>query len=310
MRRQSFGAFECLVVDDGSTDRTREIVREFERVDGRFRALASPGQGLIQGLNHGIAFARSPWIARMDADDLMHKRRLELQLAEVRRRPGLAGVGAHVRMFPRRALTNGRLKYEAWLNSIRSAADVYRERFVECPLAHPTWLVKRELLCRLSYRDIGAAEDYDLLLRLLSEGWELSVVPACLHLWRDHAGRASRCQSRYDQARFTWLKALHLSRTVLAERGSYTLWGYGATGKNLCHELQRRGHSPSHIVEVHPGRLGQRIQGASVVQPSALEHLRGQPLIVSVAGELARREIRQALASLGYSEPDDFVCAA
>lgn len=252
----------------------------------------------------------APWVARMDADDLMVKRRLELQYAAVTRSPELAGVGTHVRMFPRRALTRGRLRYEAWLNSIQTAADVYRERFVECPLAHPTWLLKREVLARLAYRDNGAAEDYDVMLRLLAKGLPMGVVPTCLHLWRDHPGRASRQQSRYDQTRFTWLKALHLSRTVLSGWASYTLWGYGATGKSLCHALRQRGHSPSHIIEVHPGRLGQCIHGAKVVAPAALEHLRGKPLIVSVAGESARREIRQALAGFGYTEPVDFVCAA
>jgi len=246
----------------------------------------------------------------MDADDLMVKRRLERQLAELDRRPGLAGVGAHVRMFPRTGLSAGRLAYEAWLNSMTSEGDVRRERFVECPLAHPTWLFRTELMRSFGYRDNGAAEDYDLLLRLLGAGVELGVVPERLLHWRDHPERASRRDARYEQHRFTWLKALHLSSTVLEGRADYVLWGYGSTGKSLCHELLRLGHRPSHIVELHPGRLGQRIHGALVVEPAALAELPRLPLVVSVAGARARGEIRSALTELGFREEEHYVVAA
>jgi hypothetical protein len=88
------------------------------------------------------------------------------------------------------------------------------------------------------------------------------------------------------------------------------LWGYGSTGKTLCHELMRLGHRPSHIVELHPGRLGQRIHGARVVEPAALVGLRDLPLIVSVAGAGARSEIRAALEQLDFREADRYVFAA
>ena len=310
VRRQSYPHFECIVVDDGSSDATPALARRFEQADSRFRLLARPASGLVAALNAGVAAARAPWLARMDADDEMLERRLEVQLAELARRPSLGGVGSHVRIFPREELSAGRLAYETWLNSIASASDVWRHRFVECPLAHPTWLFRTELMQRFGYRDNGAAEDYDLLLRLLAAGVELGVVPEPLLRWRDHPERASRRDARYGQRRFTWLKALHLSNTVLAGRPEYVLWGYGSTGKTLCHELLARGHRPSHIVEVHPGRLGQRIQGALVVEPAALEHLRELPLIVSVAGASARSEIQAALLELGFRDADDYVFAA
>jgi hypothetical protein len=73
-----------------------------------------------------------------------------------------------------------------------------------------------------------------------------------------------------------------------------------------------RGHAkhPAVIIELHPGRIGKRIQGARVIAPDALERELGMPLIVSVAGETARAQIRAALAKLGFRETLDFVCAA
>lgn len=310
VRRQSFPHFECIVVDDGSSDGTPRLARAFAEADPRIRLLKRPAAGLVASLNAGVAAARAPWLARMDADDVMVRRRLELQLAELARQPELEGVGAHVRIFPRAGLSAGRRAYEAWLNSMANATDVWRERFVECPLAHPTWLFRTDLMRRFPYRDNGAPEDYDLLLRGLAAGAKFGVVRRRLHCWRDHPGRASRLDARYGQDRFTWLKALHLSRTVLKGHGAYVLWGYGGTGKALCHELMRLGHHPSHIVELHPGRLGQRIQGALVVEPAALARLRDVPLIVSVAGVVARGQIRAALEQLEFREAEHYVFAA
>ena len=64
------------------------------------------------------------------------------------------------------------------------------------------------------------------------------------------------------------------------------------------------------MVEVHPGRLGQTIHGAPVVAPEALRTITGRPVVVSVAGAGPRRQIREALTTMGFHETRDFVCAA
>jgi len=177
-------------------------------------------------------------------------------------------------------------------------------------LAHPTWLLSTELCRALGYQALDAPEDYDLLLRALSDGHRLGVVPRRLLHWRDHERRLSRVDQRYRQTRFVWLKARSLSSSFLKDHPRYVLWGYGDTGRALSRELSRFGHQPSHIVEVHPGRLGQTIAGAPVIPATALMGLRGRPLIVSVAGATARCEIRAALERMGFREGADYVCAA
>ncbi len=308
--RQSREDFECIVVDDASTDGTGAIAEAFAARDPRFRVIRKGRSGLVAALNEGLAAARAPWIARMDADDWMVRRRLEYQLTGLAADSGLAGVGSHVRVFPRAGLRDGRRNYEAWLNSMRGPEDVRRERFVECPLAHPTWFIERRLLVEFGYRDHDAPEDYDLLLRLLGAGHRLGVVPRRLLHWRDSEARLSRVDARYSQSRFTWLKALHLSRSFLLGHARYVLWGYGGTGKALAEQLASRGHVPSHIVEVHPGRIGQTIRGAPVIDPASLGGLHVERMIVSVAGERARGQIRDELTRMGRQEGTDYVCAA
>jgi glycosyltransferase involved in cell wall biosynthesis len=328
IRRQRGVELECVAVDDGSSDGSLACLEQAAASDARIRVFSMPHRGIVEALNHGLAHCRGELVARMDADDIMHRQRLASQVAWLESHPELAGVGCHVRLFPRLSprlspglgasegrAVEGRREYERWLNSLADAADVSRDQFIECPLAHPSWLLRRELFQRFAYRDMGWPEDYDLLLRLLSSGHALGVVPRRLLSWRDSPGRLSRCSVLYSDERFTRAKAHFLAGSWLARHSSYVLWGYGSTGGALCRALLEHGKQPRAIIEVHPGRIGQRIQGAPVVTPDALlDARRGPtgdlPIIVSVARAAARNQVRVALHALGLRELRDFICAA
>ena len=273
VQRQSEARWHCVIVDDGSQDGTLACARDFADWDPRFEIVGTPHRGIVAALNAGLQRCRSPLIARMDADDLMHRHRLAVQAQALRNDPRLAAVGCHVRLFPRRHLRPGRRSYEGWLNSLDTAEDVRRDAFVECPVVHPTLMMRRALLTKLGYRDCGWPEDYDLLLRALTRGWRVGMVPQRLLSWRDAPERLSRTHPAYDLVRFTACKAAFLAQSFLANTETYVLWGYGSTGKALRRALSLHGKTPSHIVELHPGRLGKRIHGAPVVPPQALPGL-------------------------------------
>ncbi len=308
--RQRECRWECVAVDDGSSDRSAEILCRLAKEDSRLRVLHMPHCGIVASLNAGLDACEGDCVVRMDADDLMHQDRLSVQLGALHGAAHLAGVGCHVRLFPRRHLMQGRLEYEAWLNSLRDDEHIARDAFVECPLAHPTWMMRADVLREYRYRDMGWPEDYDLLLRMLGRGLRLGTVPRPLHLWRDGPQRLSRTSPNYASDRFVACKAHHLARTFLAGRRGYVLWGYGATGRTLARELIKEELRPSHIVEVHPGRIGQRILGAPVISPYQLPTIRFEKMIVSVAGMCPREQVRQTARALGYVETRDFVCAA
>jgi cellulose synthase/poly-beta-1,6-N-acetylglucosamine synthase-like glycosyltransferase len=308
--RQSLADFECVVVDDGSRDASRALAERFAAGDARFRVHAQPHRGLVSALGAGLALCRAPVVARMDADDLMHRERLARQLAALDADPGLAAVGCRVRLFPRRALGNGMRSYERWLNAIDSPARLRAEAFVECPVAHPSLAIRTPLVRALGWRECGWPEDYDLVLRLLARGEAIGVVPRRLLSWRERPDRLSRTSPVYAAERFTACKAAFLAQGLLAGGERYLLWGHGPTGRALKRALAAHGKEPSAIVEVHPRRLGQRIAGVPVIAPEALASHPREPLVVAVAGERARGLIRAQLARLGFRETCDFVCAA
>jgi glycosyltransferase involved in cell wall biosynthesis len=310
LQRQVEQRWQCVLVDDGSDDGSLAYARWFAAQDARFTVVATPHQGLVAALHIGLAHCRGRLVARMDADDLMHRQRLALQRRVIEESPHLTAVGCHVRLFPRHSLPEGWRAYERWLNSIDSPGRVRQEAFVECPLAHPTLMLRREVLQTLGYRDCGWPEDYDLLLRLLTQGYGVSVVPRRLLCWRDSPGRLSRTSPTYALERFAACKAAFLTISFLKGTETYILWGYGDTGKTLRRALLPYGKVPSHIVEIHPGRMGNRIHNAPVIRPEDLVRVPRARVVVSVAGAQARQEIRQVMACLGFVELRDFVCAA
>lgn len=310
IQRQSEPEWQCVIVDDGSQDESANCARWFAERDPRFRLIETAPQGLVEALNTGWSYCSGALIARMDADDIMHRHRLARQGNALSANPSLAAVGCHVRLFPRQHLRDGRLAYERWLNRITSARRIREEAFVECPIAHPTLMIRRDLLRTFGYRDCGWPEDYDLILRLLTDGYTIDMVPQRLLSWRDHPTRLSRTSHIYSLTQFTACKAAFLATSFLAATDTYILWGYGGTGKTLRRALAKHGKHPAYIVELHPRRLGKTIHRAPVIPPEALVTTPRHPVIISVAGERGRSDIRAAMQAMGFEELRDFVCAA
>ena len=310
IQRQTETRWECIAVDDGSTDAGPGLIEAARAADPRFVLISRPRAGLVAALNAGLARCRADFIARMDADDWMHRDRLAAQLSGLAARPELAGLGTRVRTFPRGPDNPGRQRYEHWLNHLDKPESVARDAFIECPLAHPTLMIRGPVLRAFGYRDMGWPEDYDLVLRLLAAGHSLANLSRRLLGWRDGPGRLSRRAPEYALERFTACKAAHLASGPLQASDHYLLWGYGSTGRALRRALLPLGKTPSHIIEVHPRRVGKTIHGAPVVPPEAIPGLPRHPLLVSVAGPGPRGEIRSALAAMALQEGRDFYCTA
>jgi len=155
LQRQTEQRWQCVLVDDGSDDGSLACARWFAAQDARFAVVTLSHQGLVAALHAGLAYCRGHFVARMDADDLMHHQRLALQVQALAESPYLTAVGCHVRLFPRHGLPEGRRAYERWLNSINTPGRVRQDAFVECPLAHLALMLRREVLQTLGYRDCG-----------------------------------------------------------------------------------------------------------------------------------------------------------
>ena len=156
---QTMQDWELIVIDDGSSDRSAEIVESFR--DERIRLVREAlSAGLAARLNQAVALARGEFIARMDADDICFPQRLSRQVARLGEEPQLDLIGCAALVFT----SSGKLVGEMPIGLHHQ--DIVARPFAGFPLPHPTWCGRASWFRKNHYDDkLRYAEDQDLLLR-------------------------------------------------------------------------------------------------------------------------------------------------
>ena len=308
IEEQTFRDWELIAFDDGSSDTSRRLANAAAAADARIRVIPSGHVGIVEALRRGCGEGRGEFLARMDADDVSLPERLERQLALMDAKPDAALCGARVRMTGER-IGPGRRRYEAWINALVSHEDMVRELFVECPIPHPSFLLRREAYEAVGgYEDHGWAEDYDLVMRLWQSGAHLAKEPAALLEWHEAPMRLSMRDARYSAERFRTLKRHYLTRTYLAGRPGFHQWGAGEVGKLWLREWE--GARPEAVVDINPRKIGRVIHDVPVIAPEALPAPGKSFVVVAVGAPSARDEIRAWLNPRGYRELEDYLFLA
>lgn len=206
--RQSFDDFELLLVNDGSTDDSQQIIDEYASRDKRIIAYKQRNKGLVTTLNETIKKARGVYIARIDADDPSLPNRLKLQVNLFKDIPGLVLVGGTYEIIDDSGAPAG-MSY-----AVGRDEDLRRALLIRNPFGHGGVMYRKDAAIKagLYSTNHGPTEDYDLWIRMARLG-SLAAVVEPIYRYRVVPSGISQSNS-YDQA-------IHTKQHISAQWANY-----------------------------------------------------------------------------------------
>lgn len=216
---QTYKNFELIVIDDGSTDNSFDIMKRFAKQDSRIRVYRnSQNLNIANTLNRGIKLAKSQYIARMDADDVALPHRLEKQMHFLLTHPPVVIVGGQCQTIDITGKVIGQKHFPVSNQNIKEAL------FTSNPIQHPTAIINRALLPNdfAWYNPaLPPAEDYDLFFRLAKYGTFHNLKSIVLQ-YRQYLG--SETFKNPVNTFYMTKKVRHLAVTQYGYRPSLKSW--------------------------------------------------------------------------------------
>jgi glycosyltransferase EpsE len=221
IQAQTLSDWELIVVNDGSTDGTEDIVRQYASQDARIRLITNEiNLGLPTSLNRGIEVASTDLIARADADDTNLPDRLERQYAFLQKNPEVDVLGTGAWLLD----ANGMRVNKASLPE--SHDELAKLSFLKTPFFHPSVLIRRRFFDKAGKYDAVyvRTEDRELWLRGLQKGCQYANLPEPL------------IEYATDGYVRSWRSILHQSLSLLKIARAYkTRNGYVLVAMSVLH---------------------------------------------------------------------------
>ncbi len=213
---QTFKDFEFLIIDDGSTDSSVEIIRSY--TDPRIRLIQNGKNiGLTRSLNKGIKLARGEYIARMDADDISLPERIEKQIEYLDYHPDVGVLGTRFFEIDK----NGNVRREIYVPL--SKRNIERQLYTINCFCHSSVMMRRSCIEKVGLYDetIKYAQDYELWLRMI-DVCQLENHPELLHKWRYNTRTGISVKKSYEQNKNAEeIREKHIKRKLKANLIDY-----------------------------------------------------------------------------------------
>ncbi|WP_456459378.1 glycosyltransferase [Reichenbachiella sp.] len=300
--------FELLLIDNNSTDQSKDIAIKFASKDLRIKLLSETQQGVVFAANTGMRAAKGEFIARMDADDVAHPERLKRQLNHLNSNPDIAISAAQVNYKTNNHELSDFSHFVKWSNNLTSWNDIYQNRFVEFPVVNPTLMFRRSLLEEVGYlKEGGFPEDYEWFLRVIDKGFKVEKLPLPLLDWHDSSSRLTRTDPRYQSDAFFRIKTEYLTKHLKnINQTKVWIWGAGNLGLKRSQLLLNHGIEILGYIDI---KKGKQLNGFSCVHFEDIQ-IETQPFIISyITNRNKRDEVRSFLASKGYQEGKNYIIA-
>lgn len=175
IRNQTYKNLEIIIIDDASTDNTYNIIKKLEEEDSRIITYRNnKNSKIVESLNFGISKAKGKYIARMDGDDTCSPNKLYEQYLYLQNHPEISLVGTNLNVIDEKG------NYIFTASKCNSPYKMSKYIKYASPIAH-IWMTTKEIYNKIGPYRMPGVEDYDFLLRLLSNGYLIANINDSLY---------------------------------------------------------------------------------------------------------------------------------
>ena len=304
---QEYPNWELIAANDGSTDRTSEILHDYASRDARIRVIDKEHSSLLPTLRVGYALATGTLIHRMDSDDRMPEYKLRVMVENwMKHGKGTLITGGTQHFVEDGELGDGFRRYDEWLCDVARTNSHLEQIYRECVIPSSCWIMHREDFDRVgAFNSDVFPEDYDLTFRLYKAGINIVGLPMVFHFWRDRGDRISRNWECYKDNRYYALKVERFLDIDFDENRPLVIWGAGKNGKDLVKTFMDSGVNPAWVCD-NERKIGKDIYGIRMQHIDELSNFENPQILVAVASPNDQIQIRETLREMSKEPIRDF----
>lgn len=308
---QTYSNLELILINDGSTDSSLDIMLHYAKSDSRVVLLSRSTNNFIPAINDGIKIARGEYIARMDSDDISHPNRFALQVDYLNRHRDIYLLGTNYSiLFEPDISEKTKKKYEgSWKRGQLpiDSEDVFFSINEGQKFMQPSTMMRRELFDMVGFYQEYLIEDIEFYFRVAKKGLGIAKLEETLFTYRAREGSRSTDAFRKVQTNQIIRMKLQFLLTEnpnLNQIQHYSIWGADISGAEAYQILREALPAARCVAFIDPYKIGEKKEAVEVLAPEALHTLKVDYIFICT--QSGAHSARAYLKSLGKQEQEDY----
>ncbi|RDU22813.1 glycosyltransferase family 2 protein [Anaerosacchariphilus polymeriproducens] len=309
--KQTYSYFELILINDGSTDKSLDIIIEYAKKDQRVVMLSRSTNSFIEAVNDGIRIARGEYIARMDSDDISHPNRFQKQVEFLNTHEDIYLLGTNYSIIFDDGLTeNTKKKYIGSHKRGQEPVDnnnVFLSINEGQKFMQPSTMMRREIYEKVGlYKDF-LIEDIEFYFRVAAKGLGIAKLEEELFHYRAREGSRSTDEFRKKQThQIIQMKLQYLFSELIPQKKirSYLIWGADISGEEALNLLKDKFPNAECKAFIDPYKAGKILQFVPIISPEEFPHYFVDYIFICT--QSGARPAREFLKKEGKEEIKEF----
>lgn len=308
---QTYSNFELILINDGSTDNSLDIIIDYAKKDKRIVVLSRSTNGFIDAVNDGVCIARGEYIARMDSDDISHPERFQKQVDYLNTHEDIYLLGTNYSlMFDEDLSEKTRKKYIG--SHKRGQESIDRDNiFLSInegqKFMQPSTMMRKEIFKEVGlYKDF-LIEDIEFYFRVAAKGLGIAKIEEELFFYRAREGSRSTDEFRKKQThQIIQMKLSYLFENLIQNKEiqKYLIWGADISGEEALSILKEKLPNAQCKAFIDPYKAGQTFNSIPVIAPE--EYHNYEPDYIFICTQAGAKSARAFLKEEGKKEIVDY----